>query len=286
MNAGGLAKIGLKPGMGQYPEGMNQLLQFAVSGIQDVTGVNVEMLGMADRNQPLGVEIQRKAAGTGILSPFFNALRRYHKEQGRVLAEYIINYISDGRLVRITGDQGAQYVPLEQKELAFKYDIIVDEAVSNPDIKEKTFSMMAPLILPMMQAGIPIPPDLFDYFPIPSSLAEKWKEMVTPKEATPEEMEQQQLQEMEDKIKEDFMIEQQAKLIDAESNYKNSQAMLNEAKISTEHASAQQKQMETFNEASGTDELIKEERFLREQARYDVELELEERRKAIRAGIL
>jgi hypothetical protein len=286
MNPGGMAKIGLKPGMGQYPEGMNQLLQFAVSGIQDVTGVNVEMLGMADRNQPLGVEIQRKAAGTGILSPFFNALRRYHKEQGRVLAEYIINYISDGRLVRITGDQGAQYVPLEQKELAFKYDIIVDEAVSNPDIKEKTFSMMAPLILPMMQAGIPIPPDLFDYFPIPSSLAEKWKEMVTPKEATPEEMEQQQLQEMEDKIKEDFMIEQQAKLIDAESNYKNSQAMLNEAKISTEHASAQQKQMQTFNEASGTDELIKEERFLREQARYDVELELEERRKAIRAGIL
>lgn len=285
MTTGGLAKIGLKPGMGNFPEGMNQLLQFAVGGIQDVTGVNVEMLGMADRNQPLGVEKQRKEAGTGILSPFFSALHRYHKEQGRVLAEYIINYISDGRLVRITGQNGAEYVPLEQKELAFKYDIIVDEAVTNPDIKQKAFTVMAPMILPMLQAGIPIPPEIFDYFPIPSGLAESYKKLVAPKDLTEEEMQQQELQQMEAKMQEDYMIELQAKLINAESNYKNSQAALNEAKVTTEHASAQQKQMETFNDASGADDMIKEERFLREQARYDVELELDERRKAIRAGL-
>lgn len=158
-----------------FPEGYGKLLEFAVNSIMDTAGISQELLGMTGMNQPGIVEEARKRAGFTILALFFDSIRLYRKEHGRLLAEYIREYLSDGRLIRIVGPQGAQHVPLVRDQLALEYDVIVDESPTSPNNKERTFSLMTQLAPVLAQAGVPLPPDILDYSPLPSALVEKWK---------------------------------------------------------------------------------------------------------------
>jgi hypothetical protein len=166
----------------QYPDGIDRLLQQALTAINDVPGVNVEMLGIANRNQPGVIEDSRKEAGVTILASFFDSLRRYRKEQGRVLMSFILNYISDGRLIRLDG-ANAQYVPLLRDQLAAKYDIIVDDAPTSANMKEKTFGAISQILPIALQSGIPIPPEVLEYSPLPSQLTEKWMKLIQEQKA-------------------------------------------------------------------------------------------------------
>ncbi len=160
----------------QYPSGVDRLMEFAVTSIRDVTGVNVETLGLADRDQPGILEAHRKAAAMVILAPLFDSLRRYRKEQGRVLLCFITHYLSDGRLVRIEGPEMAQYVPLIHDDATIEYDVIVDDAPTSPNQKEQVFAILAQMMPMLLKANVPMPPDLLDYTPLPTSLVAKWKQ--------------------------------------------------------------------------------------------------------------
>lgn len=178
LKPGGLQKIQEK-GQAEYPEGLDRLLQYALQSINDVPGVNLELLGLADRQQAGYLEAQRKQAGITILAVFFDALRRYRKEQGRVLAYFIKEYISDGRLIRVLGNNGMeQYIPLVRDPETSVYDVVVDDAPTSPDMKEKVFAILTQLMPNLQAAGIPIPPDFLDYTPLPESMTKKWKEYI------------------------------------------------------------------------------------------------------------
>lgn len=91
-----------------FPQGHWQLLQYAISSIRDTTGVNLELLGLRDANQPGVLEQSRKQSALTIVAPFFDSLRRYRKACGKSLIYIIQNYFSDGRLIRISGDKAIQ----------------------------------------------------------------------------------------------------------------------------------------------------------------------------------
>lgn len=188
--AGG--KIQPKP-LVSLPPGLDKLMQFSMDGVHDVTGINLELLGMANREQSGILEHQRKQAGVTIIAPLFDGLRRYRKEQGRVLLHFIQTFISDGRLIRIAGNDGnQQYVPLiKQPEIA-KYDIIVDEAPTSPNMKERVFGVMSDLLPTIAKMGLPVPPEVLDYSPLPSALVSKWKELIVSHAgANPQQMQEQ-----------------------------------------------------------------------------------------------
>jgi hypothetical protein len=166
------------------PQGPEKLLEFSVNSIDNVSGVNLESLGLVDRNQPGIIEVQRKEAALVILAPMFSSLRRYRKVQGRVLAELIVKYISDGRLIRITsGDGTEQSIPLLRMPETLEYDVVVDSSSNAPDQKNKTFTVLAALIPAMQSSGFPVPPEVLDYAPLPQSLVTKWKQQIQQKEA-------------------------------------------------------------------------------------------------------
>jgi len=164
--------------MVNYPQGLDRLMEFALASLPQVTGINLEALGLAGREQANVLEQSRKQAAFGLLAPIFDSLRRYRKNQGRILLHFIHTYISDGRLIRIGGPDSEQFAQLTKADKAPSYDIIVSQSPNAPDVKTKTWEVIQQVVPNMMKAGIPIPPDLLDYVPIPTAMAMKWKQYI------------------------------------------------------------------------------------------------------------
>jgi hypothetical protein len=152
-------------------------MEYCVSAIPGVTGFSPEMMGMTDRTQAGVVEMQRKQQGMVLLAGFFNSLRRYRKEQGRLMLWMIQTFISDGRLIRIGGPDSAQFVPLVRDKLLGEYDVVVDDTPSSPNMKERVWSSLVQIGPMMTKIGVPpeIYLDLLEYSPLPATLVAKIK---------------------------------------------------------------------------------------------------------------
>lgn len=188
--------------MANYPSGLDKLMNFALASLPMVTGINLEALGLANREQAGVLESQRKQAAYGLLSPLFNSLRQYRKMQGRVLGHMINDYIADGRMIRIGGPEAQQYAQLMHAPGFLEYDVIVDQSPNAPDVKEQTWEALENLVPALIKAGMAVPPDVLDYAPIPTALATSWKSFIQQSQqqqgVSPEQMQQmqQQMQEL------------------------------------------------------------------------------------------
>lgn len=262
-----------------YPQGVDRLLEFAIQGINDVPGINLELIGMANRDQAIGLEDQRKQAGITILATFFDSLRRYRKEQGRLLAFFIREYISDGRLIRIVGDDGAKFIPLIRDQVSFDYDVIVDDSPTSANMKEKVFKSVTAMLPMLLQSGIPIPPDLLDYAPLPSGLIENWKKLIESSKQNPE---KEQL----DQIK---MMLAQLSTHQAQADIDKTVAETQEkyAKAEQAHAVGQDEMAQSMQKMGMTNQEHenKQQTMMMEQKRKDIEMYLNHQRKILEAKL-
>ena len=162
------------------PQGLPELLQLALTSIRDSSGINLETLGMVEKNQPGILEHMRKQAGMTVLAGYFDALRRYRKDQGRTLLWYITEFISDGRLIKIGGNESAQYVPLLRQSDTVEYDVIVDDTPTSPNLKEQAWGVLTQM-MPFM-ARMNVPPqiyiELLRYSPLPETVVTKIEEIL------------------------------------------------------------------------------------------------------------
>lgn len=176
--------------MAEVPAGFHMLMQQAIEAISDTPGVNAELMGVVSRDQPGILEMTRKQAGVTMLGVFFDSLRRYRKAQGRVMADLVRDFISDGRIIRILGPNGKpEVVQLMKDKMASNYDIVVDDAPNSPSMKDKAFTALQALLPGFTKMGFPVPPDVLDYLPLPTAMVEKWKAMM---EKKPEQQAQEQ----------------------------------------------------------------------------------------------
>ncbi len=147
--------------------------------MRDSAGINLELLGMVEREQPGILEHMRKQAGMTVLAGLFDALRRYRKDQGRLLLWFITSFITDGRLIRIGGAENAKYVPLLRQDGVVEYDVIVDDTPTSPNMKERTWAVLMQM-MPFLSRA-PIPPqmytELLKYSPLPETLTAKITEI-------------------------------------------------------------------------------------------------------------
>lgn len=159
------------------PNGTFDLMQFALGAFRDVTGVNVEAMGLADRQQAASLEYQRRQAASTILAPFFDGMRRFRKDNGRLVLDLIRQYLSDGRMVRIVGPDYAKYVPLVKDDETLEYDIIVDESASSPNQKEASWQILQTMLPVMADKLTPSTTGiLMKASPLPQSLVNEFKE--------------------------------------------------------------------------------------------------------------
>jgi hypothetical protein len=172
-----------------FPSGLDKLLEYANESFGDVSGINAELLGMADRDQPGVLEWQRKQSAVTLLAPLFDSLRRYRKQFGRCWLYFIQKYMNDGRLVRIVVDDEEQFAATQdiwQKigdPDTAKYDVVVDQAATAPNQKEATWSVLSEL-MPILKDAMD--PDILllflEYSPMPESLLEKLRQLKEQKE--------------------------------------------------------------------------------------------------------
>lgn len=153
----------------QLPQGLPDLLQFAIGSMRDVTGVNLELMGQADREQAASLEAQRRQSAMTILAALFNSLRRYRKNQGKLLLHFVW-LLPDGVLYRVTSDGDHKYLHFVKNGDVARYDIIIDETPSSPDQKHMVWAITSQIL----QQGIQFPPavlvKLMKYSPYPETV--------------------------------------------------------------------------------------------------------------------
>lgn len=188
-------RIMAKPGSGLAGPYV-QLMEFAISAIRDVPGVNLELLGMRDANQPGILEHQRKQAGLTILATLFDSLRRFRKRVGRVRLYYIQEYFSDGRMIRIVGPDGRKFVRVTSDATFGKYDTEIDDAPTSPNQREQNW-MIIQAVLPVIRDMLG--PDevvlLLEHSPLPAQITEALKTMVNDPEKKKAGQRRQQIEE-------------------------------------------------------------------------------------------
>lgn len=191
--AGPNAKIQPKPVV-QVPPALQYLLEVASTAIFKATGVNMELLGMREADQAGVLEYQRRQAGLTILQAYFDNLKAYRRQQGELILWYIQHDLSDGRFIRIVGKQEAEPVQLI-KQATLEYDVIVADAPTSPNQKEKTWQLitqMLPIIKDMLTPEVMLA--LAEDSPLPSSTVQKLQKLSEQASESPQAKMQEQMQ--------------------------------------------------------------------------------------------
>lgn len=123
-----------------------QLLDFSMGMGPRTTGLNAEFLGMQTTDQAGVLEYQRRQSSITILASMFDNLKLYREHDGKYTLRLMQEYLSDGRLFRIVGEEGEAFLPLNRDVTVGEYDVIVDDAPTSPNMKEQQWSVMRELM--------------------------------------------------------------------------------------------------------------------------------------------
>ena len=155
------------------PAAMHELLLFVVGIIPRVSGFNMELLGMAGKDQPGILEQMRKQAGMTILAPFFDAQRHYRRVKGRTMIHFIQEYLPRERAVKILSDGLKPQVDLLYQTDATRFNVVVEEAPHSPNLKATNFVMLQEFMQTNPELGTAIFDLILEQSPMPADLAAK-----------------------------------------------------------------------------------------------------------------
>lgn len=159
--------------------GVIALSEMADAAFTDVSGINLELLGLADRDQAGVLEAQRKQAAMTILATLFDGYGGFHRDVGGMRLYFLQNYLADDRLIRVDGSDGPQAIQLLRDKTLGRFDVVVDEAPSSPNAKEKTWAVIQPFMPEIIQ-NKPMLIATLDYMPnVPSKLIETFKQVLS-----------------------------------------------------------------------------------------------------------
>jgi hypothetical protein len=174
-------KIMPKPGAGEVG-GYQGLLEFSISSIRDTAGINLELLGLKDINQPGVLEAQRKQAGMTILATTFESLRTFRWYVGRNRLSFIQDFFSDGRLIRIREAANVyKGMRLIADKTAGNFEVVVSDAPSSPNKKDQiwaTFQQLMPVLQPFMAQNPEVALIVLEYSPVPPEVIDRLRDLL------------------------------------------------------------------------------------------------------------
>ncbi|MDB4306186.1 hypothetical protein N9980_01310 [bacterium] len=168
------AKVQAKP-VGQLPTEIASVLEFARTAIYECPGVPFELLAQDVSDQLSGVqEFERTRRGINVLASYFDSNKLYRMQNAELTLDFNRAFF-EGQLMRITEESQQKYVEMAFEEDTEAYDFIIDDSPTSPNMKERTWQLILPLLPIMLQAGAP--PEMFaivlEYSPLPSDIVKK-----------------------------------------------------------------------------------------------------------------
>jgi hypothetical protein len=145
----------------QVPPSMIQLSELLSNEINQISGVNEELLGSADDDKAGLLSMLRQGAGLTTLQTLFDNLDRSQKLLGEITMELAQANFSVGKVKRVLNEE-----PSEQfyNKSFQKFDAIVSEGALTETQRKASFLAL----MEMQKLGIAIPPDiLIEKAPIP-----------------------------------------------------------------------------------------------------------------------
>ena len=138
----------------QIPPSMIELSKILADEIQQISGVNDELLGSAVDDKAGILSMLRQGAGLTTLQTLFDQLNQSHRLIGRVIISMIQNNFTPGKVARILG--GKQPSPQFYDKTFGKYDAAIEEGYNTTTQKQMQFAQM----LHLRSVGVPIPDDM------------------------------------------------------------------------------------------------------------------------------
>jgi hypothetical protein len=137
----------------QIPPSMIELSKILAQEVQEISGVNEELLGSATDDKAGILSMLRQGAGLTTLQTLFDQLDRSQKLLGKLMIDIVQANFTPGKVQRILEEQpSAQFY-----NKAFgKYDAVVEEGLNTTTQKQMNFAQL----LQLREVGVTIPDDV------------------------------------------------------------------------------------------------------------------------------
>lgn len=134
----------------QIPGSMIELSKILGEEVNQISGVNEELLGSAVDDKAGILSMLRQGAGLTTLQTLFDQLDNSQKILGRVCLQIIQSNFSVGKIRRILGETPA---PLFSNKAFGKYDAAIEEGMNTSTQKQMQFAQL----IQLKELGLPIP---------------------------------------------------------------------------------------------------------------------------------
>lgn len=137
----------------QVPPSMIQLSQILAQEVQEISGVNEELLGSAVDDKAGILSMLRQGAGLTTLQILFDQLDMSQKLLGNIMVDLVQANFTPGKVQRIINEEPSQ----QFYNKAFgKYDCAIEEGLNTTTQRQTQFAQL----LHLREMGIPVPTNL------------------------------------------------------------------------------------------------------------------------------
>lgn len=138
----------------QVPPSMIQLSELLGKEVQEISGVNEELLGSAIDDKAGILSMLRQGAGLTTLQVLFDHLDRAQKLLGKLMIDLIQINFTPGKVKKIL--EGQEPAPQFFNKAFGKYDAVVEEGLNTTTQKQMQFAQL----LQLREIGVPIPDEI------------------------------------------------------------------------------------------------------------------------------
>jgi hypothetical protein len=170
----------------QVPPSMIQLSELLGKEIQEVSGVNEELLGSAMDEKAGILAMLRQGAGLTTLQILFDHLDRAQKLLGKLMIDLVQANFTPGKIKKIL--EGQEPAPQFYNKAFGKYDAVVEEGLNTSTQKQMQFAQL----LQLREVGVPVPNEVL----LEAVTLQNKKQLIDAITAQQQQQQQMQMQQM------------------------------------------------------------------------------------------